>query len=245
MNNASICTIVWSPQQNAYKRCDGTCRVLCCQGRGEMYAFKRIAGKYLRVCRTDAGGGGEQNLGQPSKHKVPGTNPWGQIPGWLQSPYGQNPWGGGEILGDKILGENRGGQNPGGGGPCVMSLGRKSQWKKTQGIKSQWTKFRANFGSKEYKIFPTSTVALILSKTHAELAVVPIAMSYDNSSVADPGGLGGLTPSQMFFFACQHMKIPADLDPNPPLKNSSPELPPPPRRISRSAPALMTTIYQG
>ena len=37
------------------------------------------------------------------------------------------------------------------------------------------------------------------------------------------------------FFACQYMKIPADLDPNPPLKNSGPEPPPPPpRRIPRS-----------
>ena len=43
-------------------------------------------------------------------------------------------------------------------------------------------------------------------------------------SVADPGGggLGGLTPPPpfrgcfLFFFACQYMKIPTDLDPNPP-----------------------------
>ena len=47
--------------------------------------------------------------------------------------------------------------------------------------------------------------------------------------VADPGvgGLGGLTPPRLFFFACQYMKIPVDLDPTPPpptLKNSG--LPP-------------------
>ena len=49
------------------------------------------------------------------------------------------------------------------------------------------------------------------------------------TSVADPrgGGLGGLTPFRgLFYFACQYMKIPADLDPTP-LKNSCPELPPP------------------
>ena len=42
--------------------------------------------------------------------------------------------------------------------------------------------------------------------------------------MADPGGgLGGLNP-QRFFFACQYMKIPADLDLTPPpLKNSAPE----------------------
>ena len=36
-------------------------------------------------------------------------------------------------------------------------------------------------------------------------------------------------PPPRFFFACQYMKIPADLDPNPPppLKNSDPEPPPP------------------
>ena len=36
----------------------------------------------------------------------------------------------------------------------------------------------------------------------------------------------------MVLFACQYMKIPTDLDPNPtpqpPLKNSGPDTPPPP-----------------
>ena len=55
------------------------------------------------------------------------------------------------------------------------------------------------------------------------------------------GGVGGLTPPPpsevFFFFACQYMKIPADLDPNPPPpKNSGPEPPPPLRRIPKSAP---------
>ena len=48
-------------------------------------------------------------------------------------------------------------------------------------------------------------------------------------SVADPGGRG-LPPPPRFFFACQYIKIPADLDPNPPpppLKNYGPEPPPP------------------
>ena len=47
------------------------------------------------------------------------------------------------------------------------------------------------------------------------------------------GGVGGLPPppQSFFFFACQYMKIPADLDPNPPP-------PPPPRRIPRSAPVI-------
>ena len=59
--------------------------------------------------------------------------------------------------------------------------------------------------------------------------LVYLAMSPPSTyAVADPGGgeLGGLTPE--FFLACQYMKIPADLDPNPPpLKNSGPEQPPP------------------
>ena len=49
------------------------------------------------------------------------------------------------------------------------------------------------------------------------------------------GELGGLPPPPpfrgffLFFFACQYMKIPTDLDPNPPppSKNSGPEPPPP------------------
>ena len=36
------------------------------------------------------------------------------------------------------------------------------------------------------------------------------------------------------------MKIPTDLDPNPPLMNSGPEPPPPPQRIPRSAPDTPT-----
>ena len=57
-------------------------------------------------------------------------------------------------------------------------------------------------------------------------------------SVADPGGLGGLTTLRGFLFVCQYMKIPADLDPNPPppLEEFRPRPPPPPRRIPRSAP---------
>ena len=41
----------------------------------------------------------------------------------------------------------------------------------------------------------------------------------DKGSMADPGvGLGGLPPPPLrgVFFACQYMKIPLDLDPNPP-----------------------------
>ena len=48
-------------------------------------------------------------------------------------------------------------------------------------------------------------------------------------SVADPGGLRGLTPNihptphpEFFLLACQYMKIPADLDPKPPLRTPPP-----------------------
>ena len=45
-------------------------------------------------------------------------------------------------------------------------------------------------------------------------------------AAADPGGGGG-NPSE-FFFACQYMKIPADLDPKPLLlKEFGPRTPPP------------------
>ena len=56
---------------------------------------------------------------------------------------------------------------------------------------------------------------------------------------------GGVTPLPpppprrgFFWLSVAYMKIPADLDPKPPLKNSGPEPPPPPLppRIPRSAP---------
>ena len=58
-------------------------------------------------------------------------------------------------------------------------------------------------------------------------------------TVADPGG-GGVrgfsthTPQRFFFFACQYMKIPADLDPRPTLEEFRPRTPHPHPRSRNS-----------
>ena len=69
-----------------------------------------------------------------------------------------------------------------------------------------------------------------------------------HNTVADPGGGGGSSgftpppPSEGFFvFACQYMKIPADLDPNPPPLVFRPRTSP--RRIPRSAPVIYTHAH--
>ena len=75
--------------------------------------------------------------------------------------------------------------------------------------------------------------------------MVPCSQSpflYDQApSVADAGGGGGVgglnTPLRGVFFACQYMKIPADLDPNPsPLEEFRPRTPPPPPKNSAVRP---------
>ena len=66
---------------------------------------------------------------------------------------------------------------------------------------------------------------------------VPHSVKY---AVADPRG-GGVrylfTDKHLrglfsYFFVCQYMKIPAELDPKPPLKNSCSDPPPPPSKNS-------------
>ena len=54
--------------------------------------------------------------------------------------------------------------------------------------------------------------------------------------MADPEGFRGLTPPPPragFCFACQYMKIPADMDPKPPppLEEFRPRTPPPPEEF--------------
>ena len=57
------------------------------------------------------------------------------------------------------------------------------------------------------------------------------------------GGLGGLTPPFrgcfLCFFACQYIKIPTDLDPNPPpFEEFWPRTPPPPFKEFLDPPLL-------
>ena len=63
-----------------------------------------------------------------------------------------------------------------------------------------------------------------------------------NTTVADPSGVGGLPPRGLFLLV-SIMKVPAYLDPTPPLEEFRPRTssPPPPRRIRRSAPGNYST----
>ena len=53
--------------------------------------------------------------------------------------------------------------------------------------------------------------------TREQGEVVLVADDQVTRSVADPGGgFRVVNPLKGFFFACQYMKIPADIHPNPP-----------------------------